>query len=147
MHTGLRQRQVDEGPNGVDMGPGRDLGHDAAESGMLLGLAPQHGRQDLVAGHDRDPGLVTARLDTQDQRRVAHGASGRNVALQPARGLRPARGLPDLERPLPPAIPPTHCEIQIPSVSCNGRQVIGAVVEQIAVAGGEKTGLGMPGPA
>ena len=70
-----RQRLFDQGVQGLDMGAGRDLGHDPAIGGMLVHLAEHDIGQDLAwarrrATHDRHCGFVAAGLDPK------HGEDG-----------------------------------------------------------------------
>ena len=61
------ERLVDHRRDQLEVAPRRDLGHDAAEARVQLGLRRDDVRDDLaVVGDDRRGGLVAARLDAED---------------------------------------------------------------------------------
>ena len=57
----------------LEVRPAGDLGHDAAEPGVLVDAAGDRVGQQRVAAHDPDAGLVAGRLDAEDERGVGHG--------------------------------------------------------------------------
>ncbi len=86
--TCLRERHVDEGPYRLDVGPGGDLRDDAPKALVRLGLAAQDRRPHFQPFDDRHPGLVTARLDAEDQR---PGRRGHVSASSSVRRMAPRR--------------------------------------------------------
>ncbi len=72
--TCLRHRLVHQRADRLHMGSGGDLGNDATESRVNVGLRCKHRRSHLETLNDGDPGLVTAGLDSKDEW-VAHAAS------------------------------------------------------------------------
>ena len=51
----------------LEVGPAGDLGHDAAEAGVLLDAAGDRVGEQGVAADDADAGLVAGGLDAEDQ--------------------------------------------------------------------------------
>ncbi len=65
------QRALDDEVGALGMGAGGDLGHDAAEAVVQVGLAEDGVREDAAgalarAGDDGGRGLVAARFDAED---------------------------------------------------------------------------------
>ena len=57
----------------LEVRPAGDLGHDAAEPGVLVDAARDRVGQQRVAADDPDAGLVAGGLDAEDERFVSHG--------------------------------------------------------------------------
>jgi hypothetical protein len=66
------------------------------------------------------------------QRRIAHRLAGGDVGGDRPGDVRPAGGLPGLERPLRPAEAPAHREIQIAGIVGDGFELHGGIVEDVA---------------
>src|SRR6185312_15997024 len=77
------------------------------------------------------------------QWRAGKSLAGRDVLLDPARQLRPPRGLPDLERTHLPAEAPPDREVHVAGGMRDLGEVMRAVVEHVAQARPEKLRLGM----
>ena len=69
--AGLDDRTGDHRIEDVEMGTRRDLGDDPAEVGVQVDLGRHHARHHVVATHHQGGrGLVAARLDAEDERRL-----------------------------------------------------------------------------
>ena len=75
MDAGLGESAVRQRTDRLDVETGGDLGNDAAEHRMLIGLGGQDAGEGLTAAHDGHRRLVAARFDSQDQWSVAHDSS------------------------------------------------------------------------
>ena len=84
---GPAQCQVHQGSDRLDVSPRRDLGHDAPEPSVRLGLRRQHGGSQLGPLHDADGRLVAARLDAEDDRITHAAASSERRMLIEALGV------------------------------------------------------------
>ena len=68
-HASLVARCQNRRLHRLEVGPRRDLGHDAAEARVLVHARCDGVGQQLRAAHDADAGLVTAGLDAEHERR------------------------------------------------------------------------------
>ena len=70
----------------LEVGPAGDLGHDAAEAGVLLDAAGDRVGEQRVPADDADTGLVAGGLDAEDQRLVGHAGRSltRTTAVVPS---------------------------------------------------------------
>ena len=75
-HPGLAAGALDGGDHGLEVGPGRDLGHHAAEAGVLVDAARDRVDEQRAAAHDPDAGLVARGLEPEDERLVGAGHAG-----------------------------------------------------------------------
>jgi hypothetical protein len=66
------------------------------------------------------------------QRSARHRLAGLDICLDGIRSCLPTGRLPGFERPLAPAEPPANAEIEIARIVGDRREMIGAVVEEVA---------------
>ena len=69
---GVRAGPLDRRHHRLEVRPGGDLGHDAAEAGVLLDAGGDRVGEQGVAAHDADTGLVAGGLDAEHQGLVRH---------------------------------------------------------------------------
>ncbi len=68
----LRERRGDDGDDELEVATTRDLGNDAAEAGVQIGLRGDDVGEDLaVAGDECGRGLVARRLEAEDHTRAS----------------------------------------------------------------------------
>lgn len=95
---------ADDGVEGVQVGPGRDLRDDPAETGVLVHAGGDDVGEQPAATHDARPGLVARRLDPEHHRRSRHTATYPYCELFAIRV--PARARPPRPAARPPSVPP-----------------------------------------
>ena len=72
--AGLAAGALDRRHHRLEVRAARDLGHDAAEAGVLLDAARDGVDEQRLAADDADTGLVAGRLDAEDEGLVAHAS-------------------------------------------------------------------------
>jgi hypothetical protein len=88
VHSGLGQRPVHGRGHRLQMGAGGDLGHHAAEPGVLIDAGGDRVGEEGPAADHAHAGLVAGRLDAQHQWFVPHVPTPRRTGTSPGRGSR-----------------------------------------------------------